>query len=167
MKWSYCKAALSPHRTRNSRVLDKTTSEGYEANDVTCITTMASNGFRIVRMFDDSVRTAYHTLGENMVKSVSLKPEDNVETVVVKEDDRNRAFNFKSEAEYEKHLASVTTDEPTNELGIAGLNIAPRNVASGTDARADTDDDDSDDGELVVEDVTNEGLKSQREQLSF
>ena len=48
------------------------------------------------------------------------------------------------------------TDEPTNELGIAGLNIAPRNVASGTDARADTDDDDSDDGELVVEDVTNE-----------
>ena len=111
-------------------------------------------------MFDDSVRTAYHTLGENMVKSVSLKPEDNVETVVVKEDDRNRGFNFKSEADYEKHLASVTTavttDEPINELGIAGLNIAPRNVASGTDARAETDEDDSDDGELVVEDVTNE-----------
>ena len=160
MKWSYCKTALSPHRTRSSRVLDKTTSEGYEANDVTCITTMASNGFRVVRMFDDSVRTAYHTLGENMVKSVSLKPEDNVETVVVKEDDRNRGFNFKSEADYEKHLASVTTavttDEPINELGIAGLNIAPRNVASGTDARAETDEDDSDDGELVVEDVTNE-----------
>ena len=106
-------------------------------------------------MFDDGVHAAYHTLGENMVKSVSLKPEDNVETVVVKEDDRNRGFNFKSEADYEKHLASVTTDEPTNELGIAGLNIAPRNVASGTDARADTDDDESDDGELVVEDVTN------------
>ena len=38
MKWSYCKTAISPHKTRNSRIVDKTTSEGYEANDISCLT---------------------------------------------------------------------------------------------------------------------------------
>lgn len=166
MKWSYCKTAISPHKTRNSRIVDKTTSEGYEANDISCLTTMASDGFRLVRMFDDSIRTAYHTLGSSMIKTVSLKPEDNVETVVINEDvSNNNSLQFKNQTDYDAHLDALgnqidnAKDEKDIEVSLEGLNIAPSNLVqldNDITNGEDSDDSDDDDGELVVEDVTNE-----------
>ena len=166
MKWSYCKTAISPHKTRNSRIVDKTTSEGYEANDISCLTTMASDGFRLVRMFDDSIRTAYHTLGSSMIKTVSLKPEDNVETVVINEDvSNNNSLQFKNQTDYDAHLDALgkqidnAKDGKDIEVSLEGLNIAPSNLVqldNDITNGEDSDDSDDDDGELVVEDVTNE-----------
>jgi serine/threonine protein kinase len=156
MKWSYCKTAISPHRTRNSRVIDKTSSEGYEANDITCLTTMASDGFRIVRMFDDTIRTAYHTPGAGMIKTLSLNAEDNVETVVVNEDVDSSSFKFKNQNEYEAHLDALGNSIDKNAT-LESLNIAPSNLDVGnSNAQNESDDSEDDDGELIVEDVTKE-----------
>tara|TARA_E500000178_G_C16310567_1_gene440324 strand:- start:89 stop:481 length:393 start_codon:yes stop_codon:yes gene_type:complete len=127
---------------------------------------MASDGFRLVRMFDDSIRTAYHTLGSSMIKTVSLKPEDNVETVVINEDvSNNNSLQFKNQTDYDAHLDALgnqidnAKDEKDIEVSLEGLNIAPSNLVqldNDITNGEDSDDSDDDDGELVVEDVTNE-----------
>ena len=138
------KYGFSPDNSRNSRVVSSASTESYESGDVHFVTTAASDGLRVVRLFEGNVRSAFHTLGVDMIKQVGLDPKaDEQEVVVVPHEEES--LRFTSKKAYDDHLDK-----------LAGLSVSGTKIEQNVPKAAESDDDDDDDDAdgLVVEDVT-------------
>ena len=146
MEWCYVKYGFSPHNSRNSRAISTASTESYESGDVHCTTTASTDGMRVVRLFEGNVRTAFHSLGADMVTRIGLDPkEDEQEVVVVPHDEpAGGNLSFTSSKAYDDHLDNLAG------LSVSGTGVNP-GVAS---ANQGDEDDEDDEGGLVVEDVT-------------
>ena len=111
-----------------------------------CTTTASTDGMRVVRLFEGNVRTAFHSLGADMVTRIGLDPkEDEQEVVVVPHDEpAGGNLSFTSSKAYDDHLDNLAG------LSVSGTGVNP-GVAS---ANQGDEDDEDDEGGLVVEDVT-------------
>ena len=81
------------------------------------------------------------------------------------QNDQSNSLQFKNQTDYDAHLDALgnqidnAKDGKDIEVSLEGLNIAPSNLVqldNDITNGEDSDDSDDDDGELVVEDVTNE-----------
>ena len=150
MEWSYVKTALGPHPTRNSRSVHVASGESYEANDVSCIATSGSDGLRVVRMFEGSLRSAFFQLGADMITKVGLDPKVDGEEIFVSDDvtgsppTGSSNLSFTSQEAYEQHLSN---------LSIHGAAVT-RDPALHEAGGGDDVDGEEEEEELVVEEVT-------------